>query len=65
LLVGAVYNKFIAKKDWKKLGIVALIGVIIPVAIIFLVPSSLLTSVLAGVFLLGAFVVFFKNLGKW
>lgn len=65
LAIGVIYNKFVAKKDWKKMGIVALIGIIIPAIIIFFAPSNLVSTVLAIVFLIGTLVVFFRFLGKW
>jgi len=60
LVGGAIFNKFVAKKDWKKFGIVALIGIIIPAIIIFFAPSSLSSVIFATVFFIGILAVFFK-----
>jgi len=60
LIIGVIFNKFVAKKDWKKLGIVALIGIIIPAIIIFFAPSSLSSVIFAAVFFIGILAVFFK-----
>lgn len=64
VIAGVVYNKQVAKKDWKKLGIAIIIGIIVPVLIILFAPSSLSSTIFASVLLAGVLVVFFKKIGK-
>ena len=64
VVVGLAYNKFKAKRDWKKLGKVIVLGVIIPGVILLLVPSSYTNTVLAGIFLIGVLAWFFLKEGK-
>jgi len=64
IVVGAVFNKFVAKRNWKKLGIAAVIGIIVPAIVLFFAPTSLVSTIFAAVFLVGVLVVFFK-IGKW
>jgi len=64
VIIAALFNKFVAKKKWKVFGIAALIGIIVPAIILFFIPSSLASTILAAVFLIGVLVVLFK-IGKW
>ncbi|MEI7961439.1 MAG: hypothetical protein WCI04_03815 [archaeon] len=61
---GAVFNKFRGKKNWKTFGIIAAVGIIVPVIILLVVPKVYSLTVLAAVFLAGIVIVFFAMRGK-
>ncbi|OQA31569.1 MAG: hypothetical protein BWY55_00410 [archaeon ADurb.Bin336] len=63
-IVAVLYNKFYAKKNWKQFFITTLIGWIILLLVMVLVPNQLIVLILAILFLVSVFFMFFKLIEK-
>ena len=65
IIVGtALFNKYKAKKSWKKIAKVLAVGVVIPIVVLLLVPSVFISMVLASAFLVGAALFVFLGQRK-
>ncbi len=65
LLVGAaIFNKFKAKKSWKKFVIIMAVGIIVPAVIVLFVPNGFASAALAVAVLVAAIIYLFMGQKK-